>query len=65
MFYTLDLRDFSRLTTAFDRGFERSANLYYRFLQFINKLKKKNNNNIKLPVVKPPLNFPDLTGWGV
>jgi len=28
----------------------------------INKLKK---NPIKLPVVKPPLNFPDLTGWGV
>jgi len=28
----------------------------------INKIEKKNT---KIPVVKPPLNFPDLTGWGV
>jgi len=30
-----------------------------------NLKKNEKKNNIKLLVVKPPLNFPDLTGWGV
>jgi len=59
-----NLRDFARLPKAYNRGFEpRTSNLYYRYLRHsINKLEKKIT---KLPMVNPPLNFPDLAGYGV
>jgi len=55
-----DIRKFTRLRSAFNREFEpRSSNLYSRYLQHLITWKKN------YPLVKPPLNIPDLTGWGV